>query len=299
MLAPLLAALGAFVFGWFCVRLSGVYLAMLTLAFAQIVWSVAYQWDAFTGGSNGLIGVWPAAWLAPKPAYYWLTLACAVAGCGLLVRVLLAPFGYALRAGRDSPLRADAIGIDVKRLQWAAFVIAGTVAGLAGALYAFSKGRISPETLGVGKSVDGLVMVLLGGIQTRRRPVGRRRHSSPGCRTRSRATPTTGARCSAGHPGAGAGVPARHRRRAEARLHPRARGGGDEHAPLLTVRGLAKSFGGVHAVDGVELRPRRRRAAGADRPERRRQDDLLQHGQRPARARRAARSCSTATSWSA
>jgi branched-chain amino acid transport system permease protein len=62
--APLAAGLGAAVFGWFCVRLSGVYLAMLTLAFAQIVWSVTFQWDELTGGSNGLTGVWPAAWLA-------------------------------------------------------------------------------------------------------------------------------------------------------------------------------------------------------------------------------------------
>ena len=78
-----------------------------------------------------------------------------------LRRVLFSPFGYALRAGRDSVLRADAIGIDVKRMQWAAFVIAGTAAGLAGALYAFSKGSISPESMAVAKSVDGLVMVLL------------------------------------------------------------------------------------------------------------------------------------------
>ena len=166
LLAPLLAALGAFVFGWFCVRLSGVYLAMLTLAFAQIVWSVVFQWDALTGGSNGLVGIWPSTWLAPKPAYYLLTLACTIAGGGLLVRMLHAPFGLALRAGRDSPLRAAAIGIRLPRLQWAAFVVAGTVAGLAGSLFAFAKGTISPETLGVGKSVDGLVMVLLGGVQT-------------------------------------------------------------------------------------------------------------------------------------
>ena len=165
LLAPLLAALGAFVFGWFCVRLSGVYLAMLTLAFAQIVWSVVFQWDALTGGSNGLVGIWPSTWLAPKPAYYLLTLACTIAGGGLLVRMLHAPFGLALRAGRDSPLRAAAIGIRLPRLQWAAFVVAGTVAGLAGSLFAFAKGTISPETLGVGKSVDGLVMVLLGGVQ--------------------------------------------------------------------------------------------------------------------------------------
>ena len=165
LLAPLLAAAGAFVFGWFCVRLSGVYLAMLTLAFAQIVWSVVFQWDALTGGSNGLVGIWPSAWLAPKPAYYLLVLACTVAGCLLLVRMLHAPLGLALRASRDSPVRAAAIGIRVPRLQWIAFVIAGTIAGLAGALFAFAKGTISPETLGVGRSVDGLVMVLLGGIQ--------------------------------------------------------------------------------------------------------------------------------------
>jgi len=171
LLAPLVAALGALVFGWFCVRLSGVYLAMLTLAFAQIVWSVVFQWDDFTGGSNGLTGVWPAAWLADKQAYYYLTLALVVGGALLIRRALFAPFGFALRAGRDSPLRADAIGIDVKRIQWVAFVIAAVFAGLAGALYAFSKGSISPDTVAVGRSVDGLVMVLLGGLQTLAGPV--------------------------------------------------------------------------------------------------------------------------------
>lgn len=60
----LVAGIGALVFGWFCVRLSGVYLAMLTLAFAQIVWSVVYQWDAVTGGSNGILGLWSAPWMS-------------------------------------------------------------------------------------------------------------------------------------------------------------------------------------------------------------------------------------------
>jgi branched-chain amino acid transport system permease protein len=166
VLAPLLGGLGALIFGWFCVRLSGVYLAMLTLAFAQIAWSIVFQWDAFTGGSNGLIGVWPAKWLASKTAYYYLTLAGCLAGIALLWRALYAPFGYALRAARDSPLRADAIGMDVRHLQWAAFTFAGLFAGIAGALYAFSKGSISPESMAVPRSVDGLVMVLLGGIQT-------------------------------------------------------------------------------------------------------------------------------------
>ncbi|WP_348752837.1 ABC transporter permease [uncultured Aquincola sp.] len=166
VLSPVAAAVGALLFGWFCVRLSGVYLAMLTLAFAQIVWSVTFQWDEFTGGSNGITGVWPAEWLSDKTHYYWLTLALVALAVLALRRILFSPFGYAMRAGRDSLLRADAIGIDVKRMQWVAFVVAGLFAGLAGALYAFSKGSISPDVLGVGRSVDGLVMVLLGGLQT-------------------------------------------------------------------------------------------------------------------------------------
>jgi len=166
MIAPLVAGLGALIFGWFCVRLSGVYLAMLTLAFAQIVWSIMFQWDEVTGGSNGVVGVWPAAWLSQKWVYYYFTLALTVAGVVLLRRVLMSPFGYAMRAVRDSRLRADAIGIDAVGVHWTGFVLAGLICGLAGALFAFSKGSISPEVIGVGRSIDGLVMVLLGGIQT-------------------------------------------------------------------------------------------------------------------------------------
>ncbi|MEN9889233.1 MAG: hypothetical protein RL559_1270 [Pseudomonadota bacterium] len=171
LLAPLVAALGALIVGWFSVRLSGVYLAMLTLAFAQIVWAGVYQWDEVTGGSNGMTGVWPAEWLSNKSAYYYLTLVLVVLSLWALRRMLFSPFGYALRAGRDSVLRADAIGMDVKAMQWVAFIIAGAFAGVAGALFAFSKGSISPETLNVSRSVDGLVMVLLGGLQTLAGPV--------------------------------------------------------------------------------------------------------------------------------
>ncbi len=166
VVAPAIAAFGAFVYGWFCVRLSGVYLAMLTLAFAQITWAICYQWDSVTGGSNGLTGVWPSEWLADKETYYYLTLTLVAGAVLLMHRMLYSPFGYGMRAARDSVLRSDAIGIDVKRLQWVAFVLAGTFAGLAGALYAFSKGSISPESMSVGRSIDGLVMVLLGGVQT-------------------------------------------------------------------------------------------------------------------------------------
>jgi branched-chain amino acid transport system permease protein len=171
LVAPFVALAGALLFGWFAVRLSGVYLAMLTLAFAQIVWAAAFQWEGLTGGSNGVVGVWPPPPFDHAAIYYLLTLLLAVIGVLLLRRVLFAPFGYAMRAGRDNALRAEAIGIDVKRVHWLAFAAAGAVCGVAGGLFAFAKGSISPETIGVGRSIDGLVMVLLGGIQTLSGPI--------------------------------------------------------------------------------------------------------------------------------
>ena len=165
-LAPLAAGLGGLVFGWFCVRLSGIYLAMLTLAFAQITWSVAVQWIAFTGGDNGILGVWPAPWASGRTAFYYLTLALSAGGVVALRGLHFAPFGLMLRAVRDSPLRAAAIGVDARLHCWLAFALAGAFAGLAGGLFAFSKGSVFPESLAITRSVDALVMVLLGGIQT-------------------------------------------------------------------------------------------------------------------------------------
>jgi branched-chain amino acid transport system permease protein len=83
-----------------------------------------------------------------------------------LRRFLFAPFGYAMRAGRDSPLRAEAIGIHVKRVHWLAFVIAGGFGGIAGGIFAYAKGTITPDVAWVSRSIDGMVMVLLGGIQS-------------------------------------------------------------------------------------------------------------------------------------
>jgi branched-chain amino acid transport system permease protein len=158
-------------FGWLCVRLSGVSLAMLTLALAQIAWAVAFQWDAVTGGSNGIVGVWPPSWLASKRAYYGFAVGIAVLAILAVWSLAHSPFGYALRAARDSNLRAEAIGIDTRRIQWAAFTLAGAFAGLAGALFVFSKGSLSPDSLSIPRSMDGLVMVLLGGVQTLIGPV--------------------------------------------------------------------------------------------------------------------------------
>jgi len=166
LIGPLLGLLGAAVFGFFAVQLSGVYFAMLTLAFAQIVWSIAFQWVEVTGGDNGILGVWPSSWAASPSHFYWLALGFAVLMVAGLRLAIFSPFGFALRATRDSALRAEAIGINGKRTQWTAFVIAGTVAGVGGALFAYLKGSVFPDNLGISLSVDALVMVLLGGVET-------------------------------------------------------------------------------------------------------------------------------------
>jgi branched-chain amino acid transport system permease protein len=166
LLGPLLGLLGAALFGFFAVQLSGVYFAMLTLAFAQIVWSIAFQWVALTGGDNGILGVWPERWAASPAHFYWLSLFIAVLAVAALRIAVFSPFGFALRAMRDSPLRGEAIGIDGKRIQWTAFVIAGTFASVAGGLFAYLKGSVFPDNLGISLSVDALVMVLLGGVET-------------------------------------------------------------------------------------------------------------------------------------
>jgi branched-chain amino acid transport system permease protein len=164
VIGPAAAALAAFAFAALCVRMSGIYFAMLTLAFAQILWSVAIQWDTVTGGSNGIIGVWPPDWLSARLHYYLFV--SVVAGVSLVLLGLAAftPFGYALRGARDSPLRAEAIGIDVRARRIKALVVSGAFAGMAGALFAFSKGGVAPEALAIPRSVDVLVMMLLGGL---------------------------------------------------------------------------------------------------------------------------------------
>lgn len=173
LLAPIAAGLVGLLIGRVVLRSHGVYAAMLTLAFAQILWSTAVQWVDVTGGDNGLLGLWsvlPRA-LASPTVYYGLTLAIVVASLVALRRAALAPFGFALRATRDSELRAEAIGIDAQRTRWLAFSAGGFFAGLAGALHAFHKGSVFPTTLSIPVSVDALVMVLLGGVQTLSGPI--------------------------------------------------------------------------------------------------------------------------------
>ncbi|MGE4045373.1 MAG: ABC transporter permease [Acetobacteraceae bacterium] len=161
------AGVAAALFGAFVVRLTGVYLAMLTLAFAQIVWAVATQWTWLTGGDDGVLGVWPDRTVP----YYWVVLGLAAGCVWLLRRMIYAPFGYALRAARDSAMRADSVGLNPDRLRMTAFALAGAAAGLSGGLFAFAKGSVFPTYVSVGHSVDALLMVLLGGVQTVSGPI--------------------------------------------------------------------------------------------------------------------------------
>ncbi|MBX2885759.1 MAG: ABC transporter permease [Granulosicoccus sp.] len=166
ILAPIGAGLLAVIIGWLCLRLSGVYFAMLTLALAQLVWSLVFQWDEFTGGDDGMVDIWPAQWLSSTTSYFYFTVVVGVGGILLLRHVAHSPFGYALRAARDSARQAEATGINTKRVQWLAFTFAGTMAGLAGALFVFSKGSVFPVELEIARSFDGLIVVFLGGVKT-------------------------------------------------------------------------------------------------------------------------------------
>ena len=169
--APVFAGAAALVFGWFMVRLSGIYFAMLTLAVAQIVWSAAVQWSALTGGDDGLLGLWPSDWASDRTPYYYLVLGLGTLTVMLLRRAVHAPFGFSLRAARDAAHRAEASGIDVRQVRWLAFSLAGAAAGLAGALFIFAKGSLFPDEAAIPRSVDGLVMVLLGGVGSLAGPV--------------------------------------------------------------------------------------------------------------------------------
>jgi branched-chain amino acid transport system permease protein len=165
-LGPLVAAGGALVFGVFCVRLRGIYFAMLTLACAQVAYTVVFQWYGVTGGDNGILGIWPAPWLATPMAYYYCTLGVTAVAVWMLRAILGAPFGLTLRAIRDNPRRAMTLGLNVPLQQLAAFVLAGFFAGVAGVVLVFHKGSVFPEALSVVQSLDILVMVLLGGMQS-------------------------------------------------------------------------------------------------------------------------------------
>src|SRR6185295_1008110 len=167
-------ALLAVVVGYFAVHSRGVYMAMLTFAFAQLLYEIAIKWVALTGGSDGLpgigrprVGIWRIALdLSDKRHMYWLVLAFVMLGYALARRVVESPFGRALVAVRESEERARAIGIDVTRHRRVALVFSGALAGLAGSLFAVYQNFVSPELLFFALSGEVVVIALLGGLGT-------------------------------------------------------------------------------------------------------------------------------------
>jgi branched-chain amino acid transport system permease protein len=171
LLGPVCAGLSAALFGFFYVRVGGIRLAMLSLAFGQLIWAVFYQWYDVTNGDNGILNVWPPAWLGNPTSYYYLALLLCGGGIIIMRHIIFAPFGYGLRAARDSALRAEAVGINMALQRWIGFVISGVFAGLAGVLMVYLKGSAFPAYADVSTSFDALVMALLGGLQSLNGPL--------------------------------------------------------------------------------------------------------------------------------
>jgi branched-chain amino acid transport system permease protein len=153
----------ALLFGAAVIRSSGVYLAMLSLALAQVIWAGATQWVDLTGGDNGIIGLTLVSSFG-RPFFYASLVGLAllaVFGLRLLARSVL---GGALQAVRDAPLRAAASGLPVGWLKYRIFVVSAVLAGLAGGLFAANKGAVFPSVAAVSTSVDALLVLLLGGV---------------------------------------------------------------------------------------------------------------------------------------
>jgi len=175
--AGIFGAACALVFGFFCVRLTRIYFAMLTLAFAQIVWAICFKWNEVTGGEQGMPEIpYPSLdWMGRLPLlgslrtsdHFYLVSVLLVAGClWLLRRVVGSPFGRMLTTIRENAERAEFIGVNVRRYELAAFVLAGAFAGLAGGLFGIFNRGVFPDFAYWTKSSEVLIMTLLGGMGT-------------------------------------------------------------------------------------------------------------------------------------
>jgi len=163
--APAVAALGAWAIGWFSVRVTGMYFAMLTLAFGQLVFTVVLGWYSYTGGDDGLPVSLPD-WLTSATHYYYFCLVV-VAVCIALIRTItLSPFGAALRAIRDNRQRATYIGLNVRQFELRVFIVAGAFAGVAGGLRSPLQQMAFPSLLNWSQSADPVLMALAGGMHT-------------------------------------------------------------------------------------------------------------------------------------
>ncbi len=151
-------------FGAVLVRSSGVYLAMLSLALAQVLWAGASQWVALSGGDNGLIGL-QLVGLGLRPWFFVLLGLLGLLAIAALRRFARSGLGAALQAVRDAPMRVAASGLPVQAIKWQVLLQSAALAGLGGGLFAAHKGSVFPSVLSVSTSVDFLLVVLLGGLQ--------------------------------------------------------------------------------------------------------------------------------------
>ena len=159
----LVTALVALVIGALSVRLTKIYFTMLTLAFAQMLWAVAHKWYAFTGGDNGITSI-PATGVLGTPRGVYYACAAALIVVLLLVRVVVrSPAGYTLRAVRDNPARAEAIGISAFEYMVAAFVLSAVISGVGGFLHVAWQHSVFPDQLYWTTSAAVIIAVILGG----------------------------------------------------------------------------------------------------------------------------------------
>jgi len=157
------AGIGALILGYFCVKLRGIYFAILTMAFGQLVFFIIFQWYSFTGGDNGLQGINPPAWLFKANAYYYFSLAVVTIGMIALYLITESPFGYTLKAIRDNTERTEFIGINVQRYMLINFVISGMFCGLAGALWGPFNRSVAPDLSSWQHSGHPVFMAVMGG----------------------------------------------------------------------------------------------------------------------------------------
>jgi branched-chain amino acid transport system permease protein len=168
--APLVAGLFALAIGFFTVRLSGMYFAMLTLAFSQLIFALVANWYSFTGGDNGMPVELPP-FLFQVEVLYYIALGLTAACIGLIALLIRSPFGTALAAIRENPQRAAFIGLNVKAYQLAVFVISGALTGVAGAIRALVQQMAFPSLLFWVQSADPVLMTLAGGVNSFAGPV--------------------------------------------------------------------------------------------------------------------------------
>jgi branched-chain amino acid transport system permease protein len=160
----LITAAAASVIGYFCVRLTSIFLGMLTLAFGQFIWAIAFQWRAVTRGDTGFIGLRVPEMIASPQAFYYFVLLTVLIGGGMLRLITQSAYGRILVSTRENGMRAEFVGVDVKRIQLIAFVISGTLSGVAGSLFALFNRSVFPEFAWWTMSAEVLIMSILGGI---------------------------------------------------------------------------------------------------------------------------------------